>query len=452
MSSSDVMVRPPGPGNLFRRGELFSARRDPLGFLVSVADRYGDISYFKGGPFEVYFLTHPDHVRDVLTTHHHRFMKGQGIQEMKRLLGEGLLTSEDPLHKRQRRLIQPMFHHSRISAYGDVIVRYADDVGSAWSDGDVLDIHEEMMKLTLSIVGKCLFDTEFGGSAARRIGDALTAALELFGKFQSFPFTDLLMRLPLPVKRRFFEAKESLDSIVFGMIDERRATGDRGDLLSTLLTVQDDEGSGGMSDHQVRDETMTILLAGHETTANALTWTWYLLSQHPGVELRLHAEVDAVLGDRLPSAEDLPSLPYAERVLSEAMRLYPPAWVLGRRALEDHDVDGYIIPAGSLVLLSPYVVHHDARWFWDPYGFDPDRWTPEAQRTRPKHTYFPFGGGPRLCIGESFAWMEGILVLVTLARRWRLSLARGHPIGLRPAVTLRPKHGMRMTLERRKSG
>ena len=452
MSASKVVVRPPGPGNLFRRGELFSARRNPLGFLVAVADRYGDISYFKGGPFEVYFLIHPEQVRDVLTTHHHRFMKGQGIQEMKRLLGEGLLTSEDPLHKRQRRLIQPMFHHSRISAYGDVMAGYADSMGSAWTDGQVLDIHEQMMKLTLSIVGKCLFDTDIGDSAAKRVGDALSAALELFGKFQSFPFTDLLMRLPLPARRRFFEAKESLDSIVFGMIDERRATGDRGDLLSTLLTVQDDEGSGGMSDQQVRDEAMTILLAGHETTANALTWTWYLLSQHPDVEQQLHAEVDAVLGDRLPSAEDLPSLPYAERVLSEAMRLYPPAWVLGRRALEDHDVDDYIIPAGSLVLLSPYVVHHDARWFPDPYGFDPDRWTPEAQRTRPKHTYFPFGGGPRLCIGESFAWMEGVLVLVTLARRWRLGLARGHPIGLRPAVTLRPKHGMRMTLERRKSG
>ncbi len=449
---SNAVVRPPGPGNLFRRGELFSARRDPLGFLVSVAARYGDISYFKGGPFEVYFLTHPDHVRDVLTTHHHRFMKGQGIQEMKRLLGEGLLTSEDPLHKRQRRLIQPMFHHSRISAYGDVMVRYTDELGSGWSGGEVLDVHEEMMKLTLSIVGKCLFDTDIADSAARRIGDALTAALELFGKFQSFPFTDLLMRLPIPAKRRFFEAKEALDSIVFGMISERRATGDRGDLLSTLLTVQDEGATEGMSDQQVRDEAMTILLAGHETTANALTWTWYLLSQHPDVEQKLHEEIDAVLGDRPPSAEDLPRLSYAERILFEAMRLYPPAWVLGRRALEDHEVDGYVIPSGSLVLLSPYVVHHDARWFPDPYGFDPDRWTTEGQRARPKHSYFPFGGGPRLCIGESFAWMEGVLVLVTLARRWRFRLARGHPIGLRPAVTLRPKHGMRMMIQKRDGG
>ncbi|MDP8956449.1 MAG: cytochrome P450 [Actinomycetota bacterium] len=449
MRTRTTVERPPGPGNLFRRGELFSARRDPLGFLMSVADRYGDISFFKGGPFEVYFLTHPDHVRDVLTTHHHRFMKGQGIQEMKRLLGEGLLTSEDPLHKRQRRLIQPMFHHSRISAYGDVMARYADDVANSWSDGEILDVHEQMMRLTLSIVGKCLFDTDIGDSAARRIRDALTAALDLFGKFQSFPFTDLLMRLPIPARRRFFEARESLDSIVFGMIRERHATGDRGDLLSTLLSVQDEERSGGMSDQQVRDEAMTILLAGHETTANALTWTWYLLSQHPNVERKLHDEIDGVLHDRLPSADDLPRLPYAERVLAEAMRLYPPAWVLGRKALDDHQVDGYVIPAGSLVLLSPYVVHHDARWFPDPYGFDPDRWTQEEQRSRPKHTYFPFGGGPRLCIGESFAWMEGILVMVTLARQWRMRLARGHPIGLQAAVTLRPKHGMRMAVERR---
>ena len=452
MNGSKTVVRPPGPGNLFRRLELFSARRDPLAFLVSVAGRYGDISYFKGGPFEVYFLTYPDHVRDVLTTHHHRFMKGQGIQEMKRLLGEGLLTSEDPFHKRQRRLVQPMFHHSRISTYGDVMVRYADELGRTWSDGQVLDVHEQMMKLTLSIVGKCLFDTDIDDTAAKRIRDALAATLDLFRRFESFPFTDLLMRLPLPAKRRFFEAKESLDSIVFDMINQRRATGDRGDLLSTLLTVQDEEATGGMSDQQVRDEAMTILLAGHETTANALTWTWYLLSQHPDVEQKLHREIDVVLGNRLPSAEDLPRLAYAERILSEAMRLYPPAWVLGRKALDDHEVDGYVIPAGSLVLLSPYVVHHDARWFPDPYGFDPDRWTSEEQRIRPKHAYFPFGGGPRLCIGESFAWMEGVLVLVTLARRWRFRLARGHPVGLQPAVTLRPKHGMRMVLERRAKG
>jgi cytochrome P450 len=342
-----------------------------------------------------------------------------------------------------------MFHHSRISAYGDVMVRYADDLGRSWSDGQGLDVHEQMMKLTLSIVGRCLFDTDIADSAARRIGDALSAALELFGKFQSFPFTDLLMRLPLPARRRFFDAKESLDSIVFGMINERRATGDRGDLLSTLLSVQYEDATGGMADQQVRDEAMTILLAGHETTANALTWTWYLVSQHPDVERRLHEEIDAVLGDRLPSAEDLPRLSYAERILSEAMRLYPPAWVLGRRALDDHEADGYVIPRGSLVLLSPYVVHHDARWFPDPYGFDPDRWTSVEQRTRPKHAYFPFGGGPRLCIGESFAWMEGVLVLVTVARRWRFRLARGHPIGLQPAVTLRPKHGMRMVTENR---
>jgi cytochrome P450 len=329
------------------------------------------------------------------------------------------------------------------------MVRYADELGRGWRDGEVLDAHEQMMRLTLSIVGRCLFDTDIEDAVANRIGDALAAALELFGKFQSFPFTDLLMRLPIPARRRFYEAKESLDSIVFGMIEERRATGDRGDLLSTLLLVQDEEDQGGMSDQQVRDEAMTILLAGHETTANALTWTWYLLSQHPEVEAKLHEEIDSVLGDRIPSAEDLPKLPYGEMVLSESLRLFPPAWVLGRKALENHDVDGYTIPAGSLVLLSPFVIHHDPRWFPDPYRFDPERWRAEKQRTRPKHSFFPFGGGTRLCIGESFAWMEGILVLVTLARRWRLRLAPEHPVGLRPAVTLRPKDGMGMVVERR---
>jgi cytochrome P450 len=420
-----------------------------LGFLVSVANRYGDIAYFQGGPFHAYLLSHPDHIRDVLTTHHHRFMKGQGIQEMKRLLGDGLLTSEDPLHKRQRRLIQPMFHHTRIRGYGDVMATYADQVGTRWSDGQTLDLHDEMMKLTLSIVGKCLFDTEIGGDIANRVGEALAAALELFGKFQSFPFTDLLMRFPFPFRKRFFEAKQALDSIVLSMIEERRRTGDRGDLLSTLLAVRDEDDTGGMSDAQVKDEAMTILLAGHETTANALTWTWYLLSQHPEVERKLHEEIDSVLGDRPPSADDLPQLPFAERVLSEALRLYPPAWVLGRKALEDHQADGYVIPPDSLVLISPYVVHHDERWFPDPYAFDPDRWTTEGPKARPKHTFFPFGGGQRLCIGESFAWMEGVLVLAALAAKWELRLERGHPVGLQPAVTLRPRYGMRMTVHRR---
>jgi cytochrome P450 len=427
---------------------VLGARRDPLGFLVGMWHRYGDIAYFKAGPFEVYLLSHPDAIRDVIVTNNSKFMKGQGLQEMKRLLGEGLLTSEGELHKRQRRLIQPMFHHQRIDGYGATMVEHAVRMREAWEDGQVLDAHQQMMRLTLSIVAKTLFDTDIEEAGATRVAEALGTSLGLFDRLTS-PLFVILTRLGYsPENRRFREAKATLDDIVYGMIRERRGTGDRGDLLSRLLLAQE-AGGEGMADLQVRDEAITIFLAGHETTANALTWTWYLLSQHPEIEARLHEELDRVLGGQPPTMEDLSKLGYTERVLTESMRLYPPAWILGRRALVDHDVDGYRIPAGSIVVASEYIVHHDPRWFSDPYRFDPDRWEPDQVALRPKFSYFPFGGGQRLCIGEPFAWMEGELLLATIAQRWKLRLVRGHPVGLSPVVTLRPKHGMRMTVHAR---
>jgi cytochrome P450 len=263
----------------------------------------------------------------------------------------------------------------------------------------------------------------------------------------TLPGADLIDRLPLPRNRRFREGKAELDEIVHGLIRERRATGDRGDLLSMLLSAQDE--GGGMSDQLVRDEAMTIFLAGHETTANALTWTWYLLSQHPDVEARLHREVDDVLGSRLPGIRDLARLPYTEMVVSESIRRYPPAWILGRMAVRPHRVGRYTIPEGAIALVSPYLVHHDPRWYPDPFRFDPGRWRPEAASARPKFSFFPFGAGPRVCIGESFAWMELRLVLATLARRWRFRLAPGARVALLPRVTLRPRYGMPMVAEAR---
>jgi cytochrome P450 len=319
-----------------------------------------------------------------------------------------------------------------------------------WHDGQTLDIAQEMMHLTLAIVGKTLFDTETEAEA-EEVREALTATMESFTRFM-LPFAELLDRLPLPATRRFEQARARLDAIIYGIINERRKSGeDRGDLLSMLIMAQDEEEDGGsMSDEQLRDEAMTIFLAGHETTANALTWTWYLLSQHTEVEAKLHAEIDGLLGDRPPTAEDLPGLRYTEMVLAESMRLYPPAWILGRRALKDYEVGGFHIPAGSIVVLSPYVMHRDERYFPEPQRFDPERWTPEAKEARPQFSYFPFGGGPRRCIGEGFAWMEGILVIATLARRWRMRLVPGHSVATQPMVTLRPKHGMQMKLEQRR--
>lgn len=440
---------PPGPKRNLLQANFISFRRDPLSFMEKLARNYGDISYFKLGPQEVFFLNHPDYVKDVLVTHHQSFMKGRALQRSKRLLGEGLLTSEGEFHRRQRRLAQPAFHRQRIASYAEVMTDYAARMTERWHDGETLDISREMMRLTLSVVGKTLFDADVE-SEADEIGEALTTVMELFDMLM-VPFSEWLEKLPLPQNRRFQRAKERLDLTIYRMIEERRRSGeDRGDLLSMLLLSDDEEGkTGGMTDEQVRDEAMTIFLAGHETTANALSWTWYLLSEHTEVETKLHAELDAVLGSRLPEMSDVAQLKYTEMVLAEAMRLYPPAWAIGRLSLKEHEIGGYTIPARSLILVSPYMMHRDARYFPVPERFDPERWTTEARESRPQFSYFPFGGGPRRCIGEGFAWMEGILLIATIAQRWRMRLVPGHPVKAHPVITLRSKHGIRMTLERR---
>ncbi len=444
-----TIKRPPGPRRRFLAGNFIAFRRDSLGFLESLARRYGDIVYFRMGPQDVFFLNHPDYVRDVLVTHQQDFIKGRALQRAKRLLGEGLLTSEGDFHRRQKRLALPAFHRQRVGSYGAVMTDYAARMCDDWRDGATLDISQEMMRLTLAIVGKTLFDADVEAEA-QEIGQALTDVMNLFD-VMLLPFSELLDKLPLPQTRRFQKARERLDATIYRMIDERRRSGrDHGDLLSMLLLAQDEEeSSGGMTDEQVRDEAMTIFLAGHETTANALTWTWYLLSQHADVETKLHEEIDAVLGSGLPTTADVPRLPYTEMVLAESMRLYPPAWALGRLSINDYKVDGYVVPSGSLLLLSQYVMHRDPRYYPDPQRFDPQRWTPDAREARPQYSYFPFGGGQRRCIGEGFAWMEAILLVATIARRWRMRLVPGHPVAMKPVMTLRPRHGMRMTLARR---
>ena len=435
---------PPGPKYIWPGANLFAFRRNPAAFLQRLAGEYGDIVYFKLGPQPVYFLNHPDYIKDVLVTHQQSFIKGRALQRSKRLLGEGLLTSEGDFHRRQRRLAQPAFHRQRIHSYGTVMTDYAKRTRERWQDGETLDISQEMMRLTLAIVGKTLFDADVE-SEAEEIGEAMSIIMDLFTTL-TMPFYDLLEKLPTPYKRRFQKAKDRLDATIYRLINERRQSGaDHGDLLSMLLLAQDEEGDGGqMTDTQVRDEALTLFLAGHETTANALTWTWYLLSQNPEVEAKLHTEIDAVLAARLPTVNDVPQLRCAHMVLAEAMRLYPPAWALGRLAIKDHEVGGYRIPAGALVLMSQYVMHRDARYFPEPLRFDPERWTPEAQESRPSFSYFPFGGGPRRCIGEAFAWMEGVLLIATLAQQWRMQLVSDHRVEILPLITLRPKHGMRM--------
>ena len=443
------MTVPPGPKPGFPGATLLALRRDTLGYLRNLALTYGDLVHFQIGKQKFFLINDPDVIREILVTDHRNFTKGRGLEVAKRLLGEGLLTSEGEFHRRQRRLAQPAFHRQRVAAYGAVMTAHAELLSAKWQNGARLDMAQEMMGLTLGIVAKTLFNTDLEAET-REIGAAVSEAVHLMD-FAMLPYAPLLERLNPAIKRRFDRARARLDATVYRMIREHRAdTEDRGDLLSMLLLAQDELGDGGgMTDEQLRDEAMTIFLAGHETTANALTWTWYLLSQHPEVERKLHAELDSVLSGRRPTDADVANLPYTRRVLAESMRCYPPAWVVGRRVIADYQIGDYTLPAGSICMISQYVTHHDPRWYPEPMRFDPDRWTPEAQEQRPKFAYYPFGSGPRVCIGEGFAWMEGILLIATLAQRWRMRLVPEQKIALQPVVTLRPRYGMQMTLERR---
>ena len=422
-----------------------------MGALRELSQVYGDVSTFKVGAQRLALLNHPTFVEDVLVTRARLFKKGRALERAKRLLGEGLLTSEGDLHRRQRRLVQPAFHKTRISGYADTMVRRAAQAADRWQDGQPIDATAEMNRLTLTIVGETLLGTNVEEDAGG-VRNALTAVLSAFTLTMS-PFAPLLERLPLPAVRRYERAQITLDRLVYRIIQDRRARADdRGDLLSMLLLASDtEEGGERMTDRQVRDEAMTIFLAGHETTANALAWTWHLLAAHPDVERRLHEEIDRVLGGRLATADDMPLLVYTRMVIAESMRRYPPAWGIGRRAIEDVTIGGYLVPKGTVVLVSQFLLHHDPRFFADPERFDPDRWRPDRQATRPRFAYFPFGGGTRVCIGEPFAWMEAILVLATIAQRWRLDRIDADPIPMQPGITLRPASRIRLIPRRRAS-
>lgn len=424
-------------------------RLNPIEFLCQLAEK-GDITTFKVANQRVFFLNHPDFIRDVLVTNAHKFIKGRALQKAKKVLGEGLLTSEGSFHLRQRRMMQPAFHRQRINQYAEVMIQYGERFSDRWNEGDVLDIDKEMMRLTLQIVAKTLFNADVEDEADE-VGKSLTALVEMF-QYLLLPFLDTLEKLPLPQSRRFRKAKASLDAVIYRIIKERRESGeDKGDLLSMLLMAQDEEDNSRMTDEQVRDEALTLFLAGHETTANALTFSWYLLSQNPEKELKLIEELNRVLNGRLPTPEDYQKLRYTEAVLAESMRLFPPAWALGRLAVEDHEIAGYLIPKGSLVLVSMYVTHRDKRFWQNSDEFIPERWEEiSVKEASNKYIYFPFGGGVRRCIGENFAWTEGVLLLATIARKWKLQLEPSQRFAVKPMITLRPKYGMKMRLQKRK--
>lgn len=438
---------PPGPENRGIIGNFPMRSKDPLGVFRGWAERYGDMFYYRVLHRRIFFLNHPDLVKRVLVTEPQNFTKGDALRNNRRIFGNGLLTAEGNPWRKQRRLIQPAFHHERIATYGEAMVTHTERMIAAWQDGDARDIHVEMMRLTLEIVAEELFEVELAAERDR-FSTAVNTLLELStgGRMLLPP---VLRMVPTRGNVAYYHAARKLDEIVYGLIRKQRDDGgDSKGLLSALLQMRDENGQP-MPDEQVRDEVMTLLLAGHETTAVALSWTWYLMAEHPEVEEKLWAELRGVLNGRSPGPRDLPNLPYAERVIKEAMRLYPPIWAMVRKPVKDCEIGGYRVPAGAAVLMSQWVMHRDARFYPEPERFDPDRWTEERAKGLPKFAYFPFGGGPRICIGAAFAMMEAVLILATVAQRYQVRVAEGYVAEPMPSITLRPKGGIPAVLVRR---
>lgn len=437
---------PPRVRELPLVGSAIGLVRDPLGFLERAARDHGDASRFHLPGQHIYLFNHPDAIEQVLVSERDRLIKDKLTRELSLLLGKGLLVSEGAFWRKQRMLAQPAFHRERIAAYGEVMAGYAERMVATWKDGETRDVHEDFMHLTLDIVAATLFGTGVG-EVAGRIGAALDVLMERY----SGAGTLLPVSIPTPGNLRAKRAIAELDTIVYGIIAERRRRGDEGDLLSMMIAASAG-AEGSMTDEQLRDEAMTMVLAGHETTALTLGFTMDLLARHPEVVAVLEEEIERVLGDRAATAADLPRLPFAEAVVRESMRLFPPAWALGREAIAPCTVGGFTIPTGTQLWVAPWVVHRDARWFTDPLAFRPARWANGFAKTLPRHAYFPFGGGPRICIGNAFAMMEAVIVLVTIVRRVRVSRRDPRPLALVPSVTLRPKDGVHLTLSRRSTG
>ena len=441
-------MHPPGPRGSLLLGNLSDIRRDPLSFVARLSREYGDVAHFRLGPVHGYLLNQPDDIEQVLVTHQHRFVKGRSLSGARRLFGNGLLTSDGSLHVRQRRLIGPVFHRARLEDYSGAITAAGIERRDAWRDGDTIDLAAEMSGLTLAITSRILFGGD-GDAVAAEIREPLKESTSLL-EVAVLPFAAITDLLPLPHARRFRAARAALDRVVNRVIERRRRERNGcGDIVSLLLSARDEETGAPMSDTQLRDEVVTLLLASHETTANALTWTWYLLACHPHADSRMRDEIDAVLGRNGPThAAAVSALPYTRMVLAESMRLYPPAWLIGRVAVEDHHVRGYVIPRGSLTVLSAWAVHRNGTYFANPARFEPERWLPERHNGRPRFSYFPFGGGSRGCMGETFALMEGVLLLACLAQRWRFRLLdESAPPEVHPGLTLTPKSGIRARVE-----
>jgi cytochrome P450 len=443
---------------LFYLRRRFFKPSNPILLFEHLAATYGRIAHYKLGWQHIVFINHPDFIREILVNHPQEMIKERTQRRMKILLGEGLITSEGAFHMRQRRIAAPAFHRQRIAAYADVMTERATLRREGWHAGQTIDIGAEMMQLALEVVARTLFNTDVT-SDVLAINHEVNVIMDLYNYLISLPLAEAYLYAPLPGLTRFRRARARLNAVVHRIIADHRSraragnTADSGDLLSMLMASRDEESSAsertGMTDEQLRDEIITIFLAGYETVANALTWTWLLLAQNPEAEARFHAELNQVLGGRAATMDDLPQLRYTEMVFAESMRIYPPAWAMGRQSTTPIALGPYRFPTGTYFFFSQYVMQRDPEYFPDPLRFDPERFTPEAKAARPRFAYFPFGGGGRQCIGESFAWMEGVLLLATVAQKWRLRLLPDQQIDVQPKITLRPKYPMQMRVEER---
>ncbi len=445
----DGLRLPPGPGVNLLMSVLQQKRWvDPIAHFSHLAENYGDIAHYRLGRRHIVFVNHPEYLRQIFVVQHANFVKERTQQRAKLLLGEGMITADGARHRQQRQAAAPAFHRQKMAAHAEKIVRRASELREEWRAGELHDIHREMMLLGLGIIGETVFRTELGDEV-HALNDAMADIMEVYNAIVLLPGIRLLLQIPFTPLRKFVHARAKLHRAMERLIAEHRRRGADAsgtDLLTMLLEAQKAQG---WSDEYVRDQVMTVTLAGYETTAIALTWTWYLLSQNAEAERTMFEEIDRELEGRLPSYEDLARLRYTEMVLAEALRLYPPAWAMGRMALHEFELGEYRLPAGTTVLASQYVLHRDARFFPDPLRFDPERHTPEAKASRVRGAYCPFGMGPRQCIGEAFAWMGGVLVLATLAQRWRLRHDERHTVLAEPLFTLRPRGGMPMRVEAR---
>lgn len=439
---------PPG----FERNLLWVAFRrlrpaNPIILFQHLADTYGDIAHYKIGWNHILFLNHPDYVREILVVQNDNFIKERTVQRSKMLLGKGMITSEGAQHRMQRQVAQPAFHRQRIPGYANTMVEEAVRMRDGWRDGERRDIAIDMMHLTLNIVAQTLFATDLRDEV-NELADAINRIMGLYNFLVMLPAAEWLVHVHPPGLAAFVRARKRIDAVVYRMIEAHRLRHSNQDSLMDLMLAASPDRTAA-AEKSLRDQVITIFLAGYETVANALSWTWYLLSQNPDCERRFHEEIDRELRGCPAAFDDIPRLRYVEMALAESMRLYPPAWAMGRRALRDFQLGDFFLPAKTTVLTSQFITHRDARFFPDPLRFDPERFTPEAKARRMKFSYFPFGAGFRQCIGESFAWTEGVLLLATLGQKWRLKLVPGHRVEPEPLITLRPKYGMKMQVEAR---